>query len=231
MLRAWLLIVFTAWSVPVYSQFLPDLQAKTPEEYDAYLDVLDGPVLEKGAVFQDRFPASALLLPVCELLSREWRSQGNAGKAIEAAEHGLSLAPDYVPLLVELGDLLANGPGRLDAAAAAARRALVLLESARAPRRVSIEEWTSAVSRLRARAHGALGLILFKRDDVAGAVSEYETALREPGVQEPTLHYRLGRLYAVAGRKAEARSQLQEAARRGDRILRERAAAALADLH
>ena len=29
--------------LPCYSQFLPDLQAKTPAEYDAYLDVLEGP--------------------------------------------------------------------------------------------------------------------------------------------------------------------------------------------
>ena len=43
--------------LPCYSQFLPDLQAKTPAEYDAYLDVLDGPVLEKGARFRTRLPA------------------------------------------------------------------------------------------------------------------------------------------------------------------------------
>ena len=43
--------------LPCYSQFLPDLQAKTPAEYDAYLDVLDGPVLENGAVFERDLPA------------------------------------------------------------------------------------------------------------------------------------------------------------------------------
>jgi len=230
MRRAWLLTVFTALSFPVYAQFLPDLQAKTPEEYDAYLDVIDGPVLEKGAMFERAFPSSPLLLPVSELMSRQWRLQGNAAKAIEAAERGLAIAPDYVPLLVELADLLSNGSAQLDTAATAARRALTLLETARAPRRVSVEDWTVAVSRLRARARGALGTLLFKQDDVAGAVKEYEAALREPGTQDPILHYRLGRLYAVTGRQGEARSQLQEAVRRGDKILRERAAAALAEI-
>lgn len=217
-------------SFPVYSQFLPDLQAKTPEEYDAYLDVLDGPVLEKGMAFERAFPASTLLLPVCELMAREWRSRGDAPQGIEAVEHGLAIAPDYVPLLVELADLLANGSTKLDAAETAARRALALLQTIKAPRRAGIDEWTAAVSRLKARARGALGSVLFKRDDVAGAVREFEAALAEPVIHEPSLHYRLGRLYAITGRRAEARSQLQEAARQGGKILRERANAALAEL-
>src|SRR5436190_22039512 len=56
MRRVWLAAVFTAVSIPSYSQFLPDLQAKTPAEYDAYLDVMDGPVLEKGAESSGNFP-------------------------------------------------------------------------------------------------------------------------------------------------------------------------------
>ena len=217
-------------SFPVYSQFLPDLQAKTPEEYDAYLDVLDGPVLDKGVAFEHAFPSSALLLPVCELMAREWRSRGDAARAVEAAEHGLAIAPDYVPLLVELADLLSNGSAKLDDAALAARRALTLLETIKAPRRVGIDEWTAAVSRLKARAREAQGSVLYKRDDVAGAVKEFEAALAEPVTHDPSLHYRLGRLYAITGREAEARTQLEEAARRGGKVLRERANAALAEL-
>ncbi len=230
MRRAWLLTVFTALSVPVYSQFLPDLQAKTPEEFDAYLDALDGPVLDKGAAFEHAFPSSTLLLPVYELMSREWRTRGDAARAIEAAERGLAIAPDYVPLLVELADLVANGSTRLEGAATAARRALALLENTKAPRRVGIDEWTTSVSKLKARSRAALGSVLFKRDDVPGAIKEFEAALAEPVAHEPSLHYRLGRLYAISGRKAEARSQLEQAARQGDPVLRERANAALAEL-
>ncbi len=230
MRSVWLAIVFTAVSLPSYSQFLPDLQAKSPEEYDAYLDVIDGPVLEKGAAFERDFPTSALRLPVCELMAREWRSRGDAVRAAAAAARGLAIAPDYVPLLVEEADLLANGAGELDRAANAAQRALNLLDTIKAPRRIAIEEWTRAVAKLRARAHGALGMIHFKRDDVAGAVGEFEAALADTSVSDPLLHYRLGRLYAVTGRTADARRELQEAARNGERMLRERANAALAAL-
>ncbi len=230
MRRVWLAVVFTAVSLPSYSQFLPDLQAKTPEEYDAYLDVIDGPVLEKAAAFERNFPASALRLPVCELMTREWRSRGDAAQATAAAERGLSIAPAYVPLLVEVADLLANGTDKLDRAESAARRALTLLETIKAPRRIGVEEWTAAVAKLRARAHGALGMIHFKRDDVAAAIREFESALAGASVDDPLLHYRLGRLYSVTGRTAEARHQLEIAARSEEKTLRERANAALAAL-
>jgi tetratricopeptide (TPR) repeat protein len=230
MRQVWLTVVFTAVSLPSYSQFLPDLQAKTPEEYDAYLDVIDGPVLEKGAAFERDFPSSALRLPVCELLAREWRSRGDAVQAIAADERGLAIAPDYFPLLVDVADLLANGTDRLDRAESAAQRALTLLETIKAPRRISIEEWTAAISKLRSRSHGALGMIRFKRDDVAGAVREFEAGLADASVDDPLLHYRLGRVYGVTGRTADARHQLEEAARTGDKTVRERANAALAAL-
>jgi tetratricopeptide (TPR) repeat protein len=230
MRHVWLAAVFTAVTIPSYSQFLPDLQARTPEEYDAYLDAVDGPVLEKGAAFERDFPASALRLPVCELMAREWRLRGNAGQAAAAAERGLAIAPDYVPLLVELADLLANGSDNLERAAGAARRALALLDTIKAPRRISGEEWTAAVSKLRARARGALGMVYFKRDDVSGAVHEFEAALADTSATDALLHYRLGKLYAVTGRPAEARRHLEEAARTEEKTLRERANAALAAL-
>src|ERR1041385_5750050 len=126
MRQVWLAAIFTAVTIPSYSQFLPDLQAKTSAEYDAYLDVIDGPVIEKGAAFERDFPASALRLPVCELMAREWRSRGNAAQSAAAAERGLTIAPDYVPLLVEIADLMANGAGGLERADSAARRALAL---------------------------------------------------------------------------------------------------------
>jgi tetratricopeptide (TPR) repeat protein len=230
MRRAWLAILFTVFSLPSYAQFLPDLQAKTPEEYDAFLDVLDGPVAERGEAFERSFPESALRLAVCEVVEREWRSRGNVAQAVAAAERGLTVAQDYVPLLVELADLLANGQDRLDRAEAAAKRALVLLETAKAPRRIAADEWTAVVSKLRGQAHGALGLIHFKRNDVAGAVREFETAVVEGTAVDPVLHYRLGQLYAITGHTADARNQLEQAARSTDKSLRDRANTALAEL-
>lgn len=230
MRRNWAIALFTFVSLPSYSQVLPDLQAKTPAEYDAYLDVLDGPVAERGPAFERAFPHSALRLAVCELLEREWRSRGDRAQAAAAAERGLAIAPDYAPLLVELADLLANGPDRLDRAESAAQRALALLETATASRRIPPDEWTATISGLRGKAHGALGLALFKRDDVAGAVREFEAAVAAGPEVDPALHYRLGRLYAITGRVPDARRELEQASRSADKMLRDRARAALAEL-
>ena len=215
-----------------YAQFLPDLQAKTPAEYDAYLDVLDGPVLEKGAAFERNFPASALRLPVCELLTRSWREKGDAARAIQSASAGLAIAPDYIPLLVDLADRAANtSSSLLDRAETAANRALTLLENAKAPRRIPAQAWIAAVGALRARAHASLGLIRFKREDLTGAVKEFETALLQQSTESPAIHYRLGRLYAISGKKPEARRHLQQAALHGAPPLRDLANAALRDIN
>src|SRR5258705_2914435 len=93
-----------------------------------------------------------------------------------------------------------------------------------------MEEWTTAISKLRARAHGALGMVYVKDDDVAGAVREFEAALADTSVSDPLLHYRLGRLYAVSGRSADARRHLEAAALSDEKTLRERANVALAAL-
>lgn len=200
------------------------------EEFDAYLRVLDGPVREEGAKFEQLFPDSTLLLPVYELMTRAFRAAGQREEAIRAAERGLAVAPDYVPLLVERADLLVNASLNIDRAAESAERALALLETAKAPLRVSPEEWVEATSVLRARSRSALAMARFKRGDNAGAVRELEAALAARSPAEPSVHYRLGRLYALLGRTAEARKHLQEAARSEDPTLRRLAAEALAAL-
>lgn len=230
MKRVWFLALYIASRLPCYSQFLPDLQAKTPAEYDAYLDVLDGPVLQNGAAFERDFPQSSLRLPVCELMAREWRSQGRREQAIAAAERGLKIAPDYVPLLVEVADLLANGSQGLDRAAYAAAYALELLDRVKAPLRVAPEEWTAVVARLRARAYTAIGMVQFKKDDRAGALKAFKAALATGTGDDPILHYRMGRLYAFNGQNAEARRELEQAALSSDKALRDLAKKALAEL-
>ncbi|MBC8165141.1 MAG: hypothetical protein H7Y20_04610 [Bryobacteraceae bacterium] len=230
MQRLWFTALYIASRLPCYSQFLPDLQAKTPAEYDAYLQVLDGPVLGSGETFERHFPASSLRLPVCELMAREWRAQGRREQAIAAAERGLAIAPDYIPLLVEVADLLANGSEKLDRAADAARHALELLDRVKAPLRIAPEDWTAAVAKLRARANTAFGMVQFKRDDLKGALKTFQAALAAGAVDDPVLHYRLGRLYAIKGQTTEARRELEQAAISPDKVLRDLAKNALAEL-
>ncbi len=225
---ACVVMLCTLFCLPSYSQFLPDLQARTPAEFDAYLEVLDGPAIEKGEAFLRGYPESALRLPVYEILAKEWRRKGERTRAVEAAERALAIAPEYAPVLVELADLLANGAEKLERAEEAARRGLEVLGRVKAPLRVGPEEWTAAVNGLRSRAHAALGMVRFKRNDTEGAVGELEASVAL--VSDAAAHYRLGRLYGLLGRRAEARTQLEIAARTKDETLLSLVRAAMKEL-
>ena len=86
------------------------------------------------------------------------------------------------------------------------------------------------MARLRSRAWTALGMLQFKKDDQAGALKAFQAALAAGAEDDPMLHYRLGRLYAVTGRVADARRELAHAALSSDKVLRELANKALAEL-
>jgi tetratricopeptide (TPR) repeat protein len=189
----------------------PDLQAKTPAEYDAYLDVLDGPVLEKGALFERAFPESSLRLPVCELMAREWRSLGKRAEAIDAAERGLSISPDYIPLLVEVADLLANGSQRLGSRTRCRPACAHFARPGKSSAADCARTLDSGSGKAPIRAHTAVGIVRFKRDDRIGAMHAFQGLLLRVEEDDPTLHYRLGRLYAVDGQIAKARRELEQA--------------------
>src|SRR5262245_22755057 len=110
------------------AQFLPNLQAHTPEEFDAYLDVIEAQAETKirtARRFLTAYPESELCLRVYELLAEACRRQGDATCASEAARSGLKVAPDYIPLLTTLGAIEANTSPSPDRAPA--ERALRLL--------------------------------------------------------------------------------------------------------
>jgi tetratricopeptide (TPR) repeat protein len=170
---------------------------------------MDGPRVERAEAFLRAYPESALLLPVCEVLSATWCERGDRLKSMKAASRGLKAAPDYAPLLVELVDLSSNGSEDLDRAERAAVR---------------------AVGRLQARAHAALGMVWFKRDDMEGAIREFEASIAAAPVADAATHYRRGRIYTVSGRPADARRHLELAAHGKDGALAALARSALAGL-
>ena len=73
-------------------------------------------------------------------------------------------------------------------------------------------------------------MVRFKRDDRDGAMKELQAALAAGAGDDSILHYRLGRLYAINGQIAEARRELEHAALSPDKLLRDLAKKALADL-
>lgn len=173
------------------------------------------------------YPRSDLRLPVYEILAEACRKAGDADGALEAARAGLQVTPEYVPLLTLSASVEANRSARPAAESeAAARRALALLERAKAPRRVEADFWLAETARLRAENLGTLGLIAFKGGNTAEAIRQLEASVAAFPIASQ--QYRLGMLYAEVSRVSDARAALESAAR--DPELKARAEAALQKL-
>ena len=221
--------------LPCSAQFLPSLQAKTPEEFDDYLLVAGAvepkQVTKAAARFAERWPSSELAVRVFELQLEAYRKLGDARNALAAGERGLAAAADYLPLLAETAAIEANETSeaaRLARAKGRAERALQLLASATAPRSLRPEEWEAATGRVASKAHAALGMVAFKRGETAAAIREFEEAMRlHPAPGDATQKYRLAMLYREAGRKAEARALLEQVVRSGEVVLERMAREAL----
>lgn len=218
---AWLGVLLAAvW--PVEAQFLPQLQARKPAEFDAYLDVIEASAVAAeaaGRAFLSAYPDSDLRLPVLEIVAKASRDRGDAPAARQAALDGLRLAPEYIPLLTLLAAVEANTGAAPDGAAA--QDALRLLDQARAPQTLDAAEWRQAVAHLRALNLMTLGIVAFKRGDLKDAVARLQESLRWE--QTPAAQYRLGLLYLETKRVPEGRALLQQVAQSEDAALAARA--------
>lgn len=213
---------------PAAAQFLPQLQARTPDEFDAYLDVLEAAAdvrIRTARQFLSAYPQSELRLPVYETIAKACRANGEAPCALEAAREALRIAPDYIPMLTLLAAVEANTSAKPVEAGPAAERALRLLEQAKAPRRVEAATWLQETARLKAENLAALGVVAFKRGATADAARYLEGSVKAAAIAEN--QFRLGVLYVELGRAAEARRMLEQAAQSADAALRARARKAL----
>jgi len=198
-------------------------QAATPEEFDDYLIVeAAGAAAETVAVcvrFQRQWPRSAMLPAVLERRFLALQQLGRPAEAVVVAREALRLAPDNLTVRAALAVQLASEvPGE---ALAEAAKVAEGLESLRMARSVPLARVRETRARLGAQAHTAAGVAHYQMGDTAGALRELEAA--EALLPEPALLLRLGRLYAAAGRRHEARARFEKVAGSGFEPLAEMA--------
>jgi tetratricopeptide (TPR) repeat protein len=200
-------------------QIAPLPEANSPEEFDAYLSVLDAhtpaAIIAAGDTFIRSWPVSPLCGHVYELEFGAYRQAGDVGKAIEMGEKSLTSAPDNLVMLANLSMVLANGTSdadRLDRSAMYARKVIAVSESFRVPKFISPGEWAEIKARVNSQAHAALGLVDNQNGDVRVAIKEFETAISMAPSPDATQYYRLGMLYRVVGRIPEAKEKFRRAA-------------------
>jgi tetratricopeptide (TPR) repeat protein len=127
----------------------------------------------------------------------------------------LELAPDYIPLLTLLATLEANtSPAP---APSYATDALRLLDQAKAPPHVTVDEWQTILARFRAENLTSLGVGSFKAGRLQEAVSRLEESLRlDPN---DATAYRLALLYKEGTGSGEAQALLERVAQSKDPLL------------
>jgi tetratricopeptide (TPR) repeat protein len=216
-------------------------QAKTQQEYDLFLEIVEEEMdvqrIEKVDLFVDAYPRSELLGQAYQFQLSSYRSTNNFEGVLQAGDKVLSLLPDNLEALVTLAEAIPNGTaGREDGAQLIERaeqyalKALDVVDRTNIPREIPYSEWERYRFSLEARAHGALGHIAAKRGDLGTAVAEFETALRLNPEPAGTQHFRLGVAYVWIGRTEDAKKALSRAAELGPSRIRDLALRELNDL-
>jgi tetratricopeptide (TPR) repeat protein len=221
----WALLVF--FGANGLSQSPSAGQANSPQEFDGYLLVLSETVpkqvIRAAQNFERQWPRSELLAHVLELELEAYRSLGDSANALLAGEKALKAAPDNLLLLTSIAYIIAsstNDRQQLALAERYARRELELSTKIRIPKSISVTEWEEVRGRQNSMAHAALGLVSYKRGDIATAIKEFETAVKLAPVPDPAQYYRLGMLYRVSGNKSGAIEMLRRAVECNDPSIR-----------
>ncbi len=197
-------------------------QAKTPEGFDLYLDFdeeHDAAVKHRAALkFEQSYPQSELLVYVYQSEMEYARARNLNRDVVSIGEKALVLAPDNIPVLLALAEVMPNGevdPRSLDRSEAYARRALDLSGSRHVSPQLTLDDCDNLRRKIRSRAHAALGLVAMKRGAVPLATQEFERAVVENPDADGVQLYRLARLYLASGRRAKAAALFQKACQAG----------------
>lgn len=235
-----LVLALTIANVRIRGQFGPlgdpshAPQAKTQQEFDAYLEILVAPdareTIAKVEQFISEYPESELLATAYQHQMVSYRELNQFDGMLEAGEKYLQLLPDNLNALLTLASAIPNAtaerPDAADLVVTAeeyARRALRVLKQIRIPREIPLQEWERLRREMQAQAHEALGHVAVKRGQVKVAVSEFEKATHYSPAPQGTQFFRLGVAYGWAGMNDRAEGALRRAVELGPDLIRQRA--------
>jgi len=213
-------------------------QAKTEEEFDAYLEILgaSGPnaQIAKAESFSKAYPDSALLGVAYQYEMLAYAEIGNPDRVIESGRKALPLLRDNLKTLLTLASAVTNVAAAqpdiepmLTEAEGYARRALAALAELEIPRELSLEEYERLRGEMDSQAHEILGQIAAKRGRWQDAVSEFRVAAESNPSPQGAQFFRLGGACAAIGRRDCAATAFCRAGQLGPEPIRRRADEAL----
>jgi tetratricopeptide (TPR) repeat protein len=183
-----------------------DTSSVDPEEQNAYKAFYDtkpeapDQQIKLGEAFLQKYPNSMYTQSVYSRLVEAYYSKQDMTKLYAASDKALALNPKDVHVLVLVGWVIPHfydpndmdADRRLDKAETYEKQALEYLPTMPKPDGTSDEQFVKAKAAAESQAHSALGLIYFRRQDVANSVSEMQKALAGQANPDPVDLYVMG---------------------------------------
>lgn len=202
------------------------LQAKSQEEFDAYLQVVaaNDPHTTLSLVhgFVSAYPASDLIGLVYQSEMHAFETLGDLYGELAAGRRALAALPDNLNTLLTLAPAIINhvsGGSHQDElvleAEQYARRALAAIDKTRPPHEVALDAWDTQKRDMQSRCHEVLGVVAIHRQQPSVAIDEFQTALRLTQTPQGSQLLRLGIADKLAGRQADAEAAFRRAAELG----------------
>jgi tetratricopeptide (TPR) repeat protein len=170
----------------------PDEQAAYKAFYDTKPEATDQQI-KLGEQFLQKYPNSRYAQAVYSRLVEAYYDKQDMTKLYAASDKALALNPKDVHVLVLVGWVIPHfydpndmdADRRLDKAESYEKQALEYLPTLPKPEDVTDEQFAKTRAVAESQAHSALGLVYFRRQDVANSVSEMQKALAGQANPDP----------------------------------------------
>jgi tetratricopeptide (TPR) repeat protein len=177
----------------------PDEQAAYKAFYDTKPEATDQQI-KLGEQFLQKYPNSRYAQAVYSRLVEAYYDKQDMPKLYAASDKALALNPKDVHVLVLVGWVIPHfydpndmdADRRLDRAESYEKQALEYLPTLPKPEGITDEQFAKTRAVAESQAHSALGLVYFRRQDVANSVSEMQKALAGQANPDPVDFFVMG---------------------------------------
>lgn len=165
-------------------------QAKSQEEYQAFMAVLNNPDLTAADVgareFEAKFPQSELKSMLYEQLMLKSQESNNADKAVDFGRRAIEANPNSALALITTATYLAERTRETDIdkdekladAMKFSERGLANVDTMALPPNLPAEQVTAVKNQLRAMGHNSMGAAEFTRANNAAAEKHFKEAIK-----------------------------------------------------